>query len=92
MLTFGPPVVASLRRRHPSVFLDVHLAVDSPHEYVDSLKDAGASQVLFHPEAMACDPQRASELVRSTAAADTPAHHPGPLERAHSLRYCISIE
>ncbi|CAM9243226.1 unnamed protein product [Scytosiphon promiscuus] len=52
VLTFGPPVVASLRRRHPSVFLDVHLAVNNPHEYVDSLRLAGASQVLFHPEAM----------------------------------------
>ena len=53
MLTFGPPVIASLRRHHPSVFLDVHLAVDNPHEYVDALKEAGASQVLFHPEALA---------------------------------------
>ncbi|CAN0460642.1 unnamed protein product, partial [Hapterophycus canaliculatus] len=52
-LTFGPPVVASLRRRHPSVFLDVHLAVNNPHEYVDALRLAGASQVLFHPEAVA---------------------------------------
>ncbi|CAN0289058.1 unnamed protein product, partial [Laminaria digitata] len=52
-LTFGPPVIASLRRRHPSVFLDVHLAVNNPEEYIDALKDAGASQMLFHPEALA---------------------------------------
>lgn len=64
MLTFGPTVVASLRRHHPSVFLDVHLAVDNPHEYVDALKEAGASQVLFHPEALAGgDEAEASRLV-----------------------------
>ena len=63
VLTFGPMVVASLRRRYPSVFLDVHLAVEAPHEYVDILKDAGANQVLFHPQAVGDDPQRASQLV-----------------------------
>lgn len=63
MLTFGPPVVASVRRRHPEAFLDVHLAVDNPHEYVDALKAAGASQILFHPEAMTSGTNQASELV-----------------------------
>ena len=47
------------------MFLDVHLAVNNPHEYVDPLKEAGASQVLFHPEALSGgDDEAASKLVK----------------------------
>ncbi|KAG5180553.1 hypothetical protein JKP88DRAFT_258094 [Tribonema minus] len=51
ILTFGPPVVRSLRRRLPQLFIDVHLAVENPGEYIAQLAAAGASQVLFHVEA-----------------------------------------
>ncbi|CAM9224683.1 unnamed protein product, partial [Discosporangium mesarthrocarpum] len=62
-LTFGPPVVASLHRHHPSCFLDVHLAVERPEEYIPHLKEAGASQVLFHPEPLPGGLNKAAALV-----------------------------
>jgi ribulose-phosphate 3-epimerase len=50
-LTFGPPVVASLRpctRR----FIDCHLMVDNPVELLPALAEAGADRVTMHVEAL----------------------------------------
>ncbi|CAM9282723.1 unnamed protein product, partial [Ectocarpus sp. 4 AP-2014] len=102
VLTFGPPVVASLRRRHPSVFLDVHLAVENPHEYVDALKDAGTSQVLFHPEAVAegGDMDAASLAARISEAGmragvalrpETPVSAVLPLLEPRRLVQCVDV-
>jgi ribulose-phosphate 3-epimerase len=49
-LSIGPVVVASIRKRAPDCFLDVHLIVDDPPRYVGPLKEAGANQVSFHFE------------------------------------------
>eukprot|EP00904_Undaria_pinnatifida_P010503 jgi/Undpi1/6583/HiC_scaffold_20.g09062.m1 len=101
VLTFGPPVVASLRRRHPSVFLDVHLAVNNPGEYVDALKDAGASQVLFHPEAVPDGGKEASRLATRIIAAgmragvalrpETPVSVVLPLLWPRQLLHCVDV-
>ena len=50
-LTIGAPVVASLRKNSPSAFLDVHLMVAKPEQWVDDFAKAGASQYTFHYEA-----------------------------------------
>eukprot|EP00903_Cladosiphon_okamuranus_P006596 g6443.t1 len=102
VLTFGPPVVASLRRRHPLVFFDVHLAVNNPHEYVDPLKKAGASQVLFHPEALTGgDDDTASKLAERITEAgmragvalrpETPVSVVLPLLRPRRLVHCVDV-
>ena len=49
-LTFGPPVVAALRKAAPAAFLDCHLMVTRPSEYVAPLAQAGASMFTFHVE------------------------------------------
>ena len=50
-LTFGPPVIKSLNFNLPkNTFLDVHLMVTNPLEWVDSMADAGASIFTFHIE------------------------------------------
>jgi ribulose-phosphate 3-epimerase len=49
-LTFGTPVVASLRRATTG-FLDVHLMAEWPEQYVQPLAMAGADQLTFHIEA-----------------------------------------
>jgi ribulose-phosphate 3-epimerase len=49
-LTIGPPVVAALYRATSCGFLDVHLMVVAPEVYVDSLAQAGSSQLTFHIE------------------------------------------
>jgi len=51
-LTFGPPMVAALRRR-TKLPLDVHLMVANPERLLDSYLEAGASWVSVHVEATA---------------------------------------
>jgi ribulose-phosphate 3-epimerase len=56
-LTFGPPLVASLRP-WTERFLDCHLMVDNPVELLPALAEAGADGVTMHVEALA-DPAAA---------------------------------
>ena len=49
-LTFGPPVLACLRKAVPGAFLDCHVMVTQPLEYVPLLAKAGASGFTFHVE------------------------------------------
>jgi ribulose-phosphate 3-epimerase len=49
-LTFGPKLVADLRRRS-SIFLDVHLMVKTPELLIPAFADAGADAITFHLEA-----------------------------------------
>eukprot|EP00238_Polyblepharides_amylifera_P014356 CAMPEP_0196586392 /NCGR_PEP_ID=MMETSP1081-20130531/54094_1 /TAXON_ID=36882 /ORGANISM="Pyramimonas amylifera, Strain CCMP720" /LENGTH=223 /DNA_ID=CAMNT_0041908255 /DNA_START=61 /DNA_END=732 /DNA_ORIENTATION=+ len=49
-LTIGAPVVKSLRK-HTKAFLDCHLMVSNPQDYVKPLQEAGASMFTFHIEA-----------------------------------------
>ena len=41
-LTIGPPVVAAIRR-HTDAYLDCHLMMTNPGEYLDAFADAGAN-------------------------------------------------
>ena len=50
-LTLGAPVVKSLRA-HTGTYLDVHLMVSAPGQWVDDFADAGASGFTFHIEAV----------------------------------------
>ncbi|HDP35936.1 MAG TPA: ribulose-phosphate 3-epimerase [Candidatus Hydrogenedentes bacterium] len=49
-ITFGPPVLASLRR-HCDVPMDVHLMIERPEDYVQSFADAGADIITVQIEA-----------------------------------------
>jgi len=49
-LSLGPPVVSSLRKA-TTAFLDCHLMVDCPEDYVEPMRLAGADQFTFHYEA-----------------------------------------
>jgi ribulose-phosphate 3-epimerase len=49
-LTFGPPVVAALRRE-TELPLDVHLMIEEPERYLDAFADAGANTLTVHLEA-----------------------------------------
>jgi ribulose-phosphate 3-epimerase len=50
-LSFGAPVVKSLRKKLPLAFLDCHIMVSEPGKIINDLADAGADQVTFHYEA-----------------------------------------
>jgi ribulokinase/ribulose-phosphate 3-epimerase len=89
-LTIGPPVVKALRR-HSAAFLDCHLCVFNPQDYVAEMAAAGASQFTFHIEAAGVDMScaRAAEIAGAARAAgmlagialtpDTPAEAVFPL-------------
>src|SRR5690606_9150813 len=49
-LTIGPVVVKSLRKKTKS-FLDCHLMVSKPENWVDAFADAGANLLTIHAEA-----------------------------------------
>jgi ribulose-phosphate 3-epimerase len=49
-LTIGPQVVAAINRA-TSMFLDVHIMVYHPFDYIEPLVAAGADQITFHLEA-----------------------------------------
>ena len=49
-ITFGPPVVSSIRRRTDH-FLDVHLMIEDPDRYIEAFAEAGADSLTVHAEA-----------------------------------------
>jgi len=50
-LTLGAPIVACLRK-HTGAYLDVHLMVTHPEQWVESFAAAGANGFTFHLEAV----------------------------------------
>jgi len=49
-LTLGPKAVAAINRS-TNLFLDVHLMIYNPYDYVEKFVEAGADRVTFHFEA-----------------------------------------
>ena len=50
-LTFGPVVVTALKRYGITTPMDVHLMVEPVDELIAAFAEAGASTIVFHPEA-----------------------------------------
>ena len=50
-LTFGPQMLAALRKHHPGLFYDVHLMLDNPDKFTGEFIRAGANLVSIHIEA-----------------------------------------
>ena len=48
-LTIGPPVVASIRK-HTDLYLDCHLMMTNPGDYLEAFKKAGANGCSVHVE------------------------------------------
>ena len=48
-ISFGPPVVSSLRKE-AGIFFDVHLMISDPSKYIDAFMKAGADLIMFHAE------------------------------------------
>lgn len=60
-LTMGPALVASLRKALPDAFLDVHVMVTDPGQYIEPFAKAGANHLTFHIEP-AIDPHSGTGL------------------------------
>ena len=65
-LTWGPKIVADLRKLTPLPF-DCHLMIVEPERYVDDFRAAGADYITFHYEATVHQ-QRLLQYIRSTGA------------------------
>lgn len=50
-LTLGPKAVLAIRKAVPKFFLDVHLMIYNPFDYVERFVEAGADRITFHFEA-----------------------------------------
>ncbi len=50
-LSFGLPVLVSLRKALPDAYMDVHLMITEPLHFVREFADAGADCISFHVEA-----------------------------------------
>jgi ribulose-phosphate 3-epimerase len=48
-ITFGPPVVAKLRK-HSDLFFDTHLMITDPEKYAPEFVKAGSDHITFHIE------------------------------------------
>jgi ribulose-phosphate 3-epimerase len=49
-ITFGPMVVKAVRKR-TNLPLNVHLMIENADRYISDVAEAGASEILVHPEA-----------------------------------------
>lgn len=50
-LTFGPHILAAMKREEPDLYYDVHLMLSKPALMVDRFADAGADGITVHAEA-----------------------------------------
>ena len=88
-ITFGPPVVACLRRI-TELFLDVHLMIEHPLRYVEPFAKAGADLISFHIEAKD-DPEAVIKAIRETGKrVGVTLNPPTPLE--HLLPWVDKVD
>jgi len=60
-LTFGPPLIHSLRSR-TKAFFDVHLMIVQPERHIKKFAEAGADGITFHYEAVSSPKKLLEEI------------------------------
>jgi ribulose-phosphate 3-epimerase len=82
-LTMGPDMCRWLRRALPEAFLDIHLMVTNPGQYIEPFAKAGANNITFHVEVV--DPAGGANLARRVhefgCTAGLAINPPTPVER-----------
>ena len=63
-LSFGVPVLKSLKAALPDAFYDVHLMIAEPLRYVEAFAKAGAGRITFHLESES-DPEKTLAAIRA---------------------------
>ncbi len=83
-LTMGPDLCRGVSRALPEAFLDVHLMVTDPGQYVESFARAGAHHLTFHVEAVkeSAAAEIYGEIHRLGMTAGIAINPPTPVERA----------
>lgn len=49
-ISYGPGVVGTVRKIAPEAFLDVHLMIEEPDQFIDDFADAGSDLISVHYE------------------------------------------
>jgi len=84
-LTIGAPVIQSLRK-HTTAYLDCHLMVTNPLDYVEPFGKAGASGFTFHVEVSKENWQELIQQIKSKGMRPGVALKPGtPIEEVYPL-------
>lgn len=84
-LTLGAPVIQSLRK-HTKAYLDCHLMVTNPLDYVEPMGKAGASGFTFHVEVSKDNWQELVQRIKSKGMMPGVALKPGtPIEEVYPL-------
>lgn len=84
-LTIGAPVIESLRK-HTDAYLDCHLMVTNPLDYVEPLGKAGASGFTFHVEVSKDNWQELVQKIKSKGMKPGVTLKPGtPIEEVYPL-------
>lgn len=84
-LTIGAPVIQSLRK-HTDAYLDCHLMVTNPLDYVEPLGKAGASGFTFHVEVSKDNWEELIMQIRSKGMKPGVSLRPGtPVEEVYPL-------
>jgi ribulose-phosphate 3-epimerase len=66
-ITFGPPVIAALRRVS-RLYFDTHLMIEQPERYLADFRQAGADLICVHAEATVHLERTVAEIARLGAA------------------------
>lgn len=84
-LTIGAPVIESLRK-HTKAYLDCHLMVTNPLDYVEPFAKAGASGFTFHVEVSKENWQELIQKIKAKGMRPGVALKPGtPIEEVYPL-------
>ncbi|KAL4307173.1 hypothetical protein AHAS_Ahas16G0251800 [Arachis hypogaea] len=84
-LTIGAPVIESLRK-HTTAYLDCHMMVTNPLDYVEPLGKAGASGFTFHVETSKDNWQELIQMIKSHGMRPGVALNPGtPIGEVYPL-------
>ena len=83
-ITFGPPVIAALRRRS-KLYFDTHLMIERPERYLSAFRDAGADLICVHAEATVHLERAVSEIRRLGAAPAVALNPATPLSAVEYL-------
>lgn len=97
-ISFGPAMVATVRKAVPNKFLDVHLMIERPDHYLQRFIDAGSDLICIHVEPVGYDVRKTLQRIREAGLKSGLALNPAtPLEAVEpylgeiDLLLCMSV-
>ncbi|KAJ9071879.1 RIBULOSE-phosphate 3-epimerase [Entomophthora muscae] len=88
-LTLGAPIISSVRK-HTNAFLDCHLMVSNPSQWVSDFGKAGASMFTFHIESVEQPSQLIQQIHDAGMKAGIAVKPKTPVETV--LPFCSSVD